>query len=271
MDLEKLTKHQIILLTLLVSFMTSIATGIVTVSLMNQASPQVTRIINQVVQQTVEKVVPVQQGPITGGTVVKTVVQSDDVVAQSVSAARKGIIRITVKGSDKLIARGIIINSSGMALTDREALIDSGASAFDAILFSGQRVPITIPTGQSSADPILRIAVTVGTSTGFAPAYLADPQKLTLGEGVIRIDGIAADTVSEGVIAMIPSSSSSNSPTEVEASMTSQTPGSVLLSLFGDVIALSTTVSQAQGSDFYSVPTTTLSVATTTPAAKSSL
>ena len=35
--MENLTKPQIILLTLLVSFVTSIATGIVTVALMNQA------------------------------------------------------------------------------------------------------------------------------------------------------------------------------------------------------------------------------------------
>ena len=34
MDLEKLTKHQTVLLTLLVSFVTSIATGIVTVGLL---------------------------------------------------------------------------------------------------------------------------------------------------------------------------------------------------------------------------------------------
>ena len=56
--MEDLNKNQIILLTLLVSFITSIATGIVTVSLFEQAPQGVTRTINRVVERTVERVVP---------------------------------------------------------------------------------------------------------------------------------------------------------------------------------------------------------------------
>jgi len=58
MDIEQLTKTQIILLTLLVSFVTSIATGIVTVTLMDQAPPAITRTINRVVEKTIQTVVP---------------------------------------------------------------------------------------------------------------------------------------------------------------------------------------------------------------------
>ena len=52
--MESLTKTQIVLLVLLVSFVTSLATGIVTVTLVNQAPQPVTHTINKVV----EKLVP---------------------------------------------------------------------------------------------------------------------------------------------------------------------------------------------------------------------
>ena len=58
MDIEQLNRTQILLLTLLVSFVTSIATGIVTVSLMGQAPHGITQTVNRIFERTVEKVVP---------------------------------------------------------------------------------------------------------------------------------------------------------------------------------------------------------------------
>ena len=56
--MEHLTKQQIILLTLLVSFVTSIATGIVTVSLINQAPANTTNTIERVIENTVAAALP---------------------------------------------------------------------------------------------------------------------------------------------------------------------------------------------------------------------
>src|ERR1700754_2442019 len=100
MDLEHLTKHQIVLLTLLVSFVTSIATGIVTVSLVNQAPSGVTRTINQIVEHTVEKVVPSTQGASAGLGITHTVpektvvVKDDDLAAQSIAAMQQSLVRV---------------------------------------------------------------------------------------------------------------------------------------------------------------------------------
>ena len=58
MDIEQLNKFQIVLLTLLVSFITSIATGIVTVALMEQAPPVIPQTINRIVERTIERTVP---------------------------------------------------------------------------------------------------------------------------------------------------------------------------------------------------------------------
>ncbi len=64
MAVEDLNKNQIILLTLLVSFVTSIATGIVTVTLIDQAPAPVAQTINQIVERTIERVGGRQEIPI---------------------------------------------------------------------------------------------------------------------------------------------------------------------------------------------------------------
>ncbi|MEK7612807.1 MAG: hypothetical protein AAB449_01510 [Patescibacteria group bacterium] len=245
MDLEQLTKHQIILLTLLVSFVTSIATGIVTVSLMDQAPQSVTQTINRIVERTVEKVVPTDLSALV--TTEKTVIVKDDqLAAQSIASVQKAIIRITaVNNPTQLLARGVIVGK-GIALTDRGALAASGATQFEAILYSGDRAPISIVAGTS---PIAVVAI--GTSTP-ALATLGDASKLQLGQSVIRIGGTGTDNIGVGVVAQLPSS---DHPKLIEASVSSATPGSILLTIFGEVVGMITADSLAvsAGAEFYSV------------------
>ncbi|MDQ5955247.1 MAG: serine protease Do [Patescibacteria group bacterium] len=248
MDLEQLTKHQIILLTLLVSFVASIATGIVTVSLMNQAPPSVTRTINQIVEHTVQTVTPSNNGPVTN-TVKTVVVKDEDLAAQSIASLQKGIIRITAKGSNDLIARGVIIEASGVAITDKAALEDSGALSFEAILPGGQRVPATIKKSLATTSPLAILSLVIGTSTGFAAVPLAEVSKLQLGQSVLRISGEGVDVVDQGVIAMLPSGQSS----KIEASTVSKIPGSLIATRFGELIGITTSDSLDSGADFYSI------------------
>ncbi len=248
MDLEQLTKHQIILLTLLVSFVTSIATGIVTVSLMNQAPPSVTRTINQIVEHTIQTVTPSNNGPVTN-TVKTVVVKDDDLTAQSIANLQKSIIRITTKGSNELIARGVIIETSGVAITDKAALEASGALSFEAILPGGQRVSATLKKSQATTSPIAILSLSVGTSTGFAAVPLIEVSKLRLGQSVLRISGEGVDVVDQGVIARIPSGQSST----IETSTASKIPGSLIATRFGELIGITTSDSLDAGADFYSI------------------
>ena len=255
MDLEQLTKHQIILLTLLVSFVTSIATGIVTVSLMDQAPAGVTKIVNQIVEHTVETVAPSTQGAsaATATTEKTVVVKDDDLTAQSIASVQKSIVRITKVGGKDLLTRGVIIDSKGTVLADASALGANGTDAFEAILASGERVPVSKVT-TSTTSPIATLTLALGTTTGSAPATLGKISSLKLGQSVIRIGGTGADTVGNGVIASLPKQDD-GSQTQIEATVSSGTPGAILITLFGEVIGLTTADSGLTGADFYSIPT----------------
>lgn len=271
MDLEHLTKHQIVLLTLLVSFVSSIATGIVTVSLMNQAPPEISRTINQIVERTVQTVAPAAAVATTPATTVKTVVvNNDDLAAQSIANVQKSIVRIIdTKDPKSLVARGVIVDKSGLALTDRSALVASGASSFAALLPDGTQVPATIVKDQATTTDTLMLSLAVGTTTSWAPAAIADLSKVKLGQTVIRIGGVGADSVNTGVVATLAHQGL------IEASVSSMTPGSIIMTLFGEVVGITTGDSADMGADFYSTasvpaPSTVAAPTTKQPATSSS-
>ncbi len=252
MDIEHLTKHQIVLLTLLISFITSIATGIVTVSLMGQAPPGVTKVVNQIVEHTVEKVIPSTQGAAAATTEKTVVVKDDDLAAQSIAKVQKGVIRVTIAGSDLLVARGVIIDAKGVALTDRDALMTADGTKFEAILVTGERVPAIVRQSTASTSPFAVLDLVVGTTTGWAAIPFADQKKLVLGQSVIRIGGKGADTIGSGVVASFPTK---ETPTLIAASAESATPGSLLMTIFGEVIGISTAASLKEGTEFYTIVT----------------
>ena len=58
-----------------------------------------------------------------------------------------------------------------------------------------------------------------------------------------------------GVIAKLPSTMSSAHRDLIEASVVSTTPGSILLTLFGEAVGITTGDSAEVGSDFYTIST----------------
>lgn len=119
--MEDLNHNQVLLLTILVSFVTSIATGIVTVSLMQEAPTTVTQTINRVVERTVEKVIPGETKTVVKE--VSTVINVDDLVVEAVKKASPAVMTIysTKSTSTKVgfaIADGTYVATMGVAAKD---------------------------------------------------------------------------------------------------------------------------------------------------------
>lgn len=125
MDIEELNKTQIVLLTLLVSFVTSIATGIATVTLVEQAPTDVTRVINKVVERTIEIVKPVQGASvITKETTI--IVKEEDAITETISLIKESSVEVLAEGGTYL--GGGFVTSGGEFVVTDSALVSTDGS-----------------------------------------------------------------------------------------------------------------------------------------------
>lgn len=122
MDIKELDKRQMVLLTLLITFVVSIATGIVTVSLMNQAPKSVPYTVNNVIQRTIEKVSTVSSISSSD-----TVDKKENQKEEESSNSYGGDINIKIYRGDsieesKLQGEGVLISDSGLIIADSSIL-----------------------------------------------------------------------------------------------------------------------------------------------------
>lgn len=152
MDLEQLTKTQLVLLALLVSFVTSIATGIVTVTLIDQAPTDITRTINTVVEKTVERVVPGETKIVERIKEISNPTQSDLAVG-AIDKNRPVLVRL-VGDKGEILSRGFFVSVSGDAVV---TLVDE-AKAGDkfSLVWLGEKsassTPITVMVDKVDAE-----------------------------------------------------------------------------------------------------------------------
>jgi len=107
MDIEDLSKSQLLLLTLLVNFVMSIATGIVTVSLLDEAPPIITQTVNRIVEHTVETVAPAAATPSTPAPSQPS--EEDRLVSAVASANARTVFLYKDSVASPALARGIYL------------------------------------------------------------------------------------------------------------------------------------------------------------------
>lgn len=246
MDIEKLTKNQIVLLTLLISFVTSIATGIVTVSLMEQAPPAITQTVNHIVERTVEKVVPqsLQPASVAAAATIQektVVIKESDLIAEALEHVRPSIVRIYSSESENpmFLGIGVVIDRSGIIVTDTNAM----GELADAVIVSGDskvRAFVTRRDTDASVAYLQGATTTIdGNSAVWLPAGLS-AKKIALGETVFMITGKTVQRVDNGIVtALIPG----ESETVVLDTNIASGPimfGSPLVDTNGEIVGVST-------------------------------
>lgn len=199
--MEQFTKQQLILLALLVAFVSSIVTGITTVSLMAQDPQGVTQTINRVVERTIEKVAT----PDNSAAVAKPqkevtiVVREEEFVTKAVQEAHDAIVRIKNKKDGALLGIGVVINSEGIIIADRNAVpiikeytgIYQGVS-YDLVIDKNDK-----KTGLITFKFRNNVPVTLN------PISIGDSEKILAGQSIVAISGADRDTVSVGIVSSV--------------------------------------------------------------------
>ncbi len=274
MDIEELNRFQIILLTLLVSFVTSIATGIVTVTLLAQAPPAVTETINHVVERTIQTIVPSATSTKQTGTTQTVIVKEDDLITGSIASAFQKTGRVfsgtasssPVVGLAAEIAPNLLITDSSI-VSDQHLVSIGGVSA----LFS---------VSQTFPDIGIAILTPIATSTILGdPFKIGDINALKLGATVTAVLGVSNERIAIGSVSakfsLADVAKKGAASVSVHAIDTNLDGGSItgapLVNIFGDLVGISTGASQTAGGKGTFVSASDLvavlsAKATTTPA-----
>ncbi len=249
MNMEQLSKSQIVLLTLLISFVTSIATGIVTVSLMDQAPPIVSQTVNRIIERTVEKVTPAGLAAATAVTQEKTIIIKEaDLISQALVRANPSIVRLYTTSTDTpaFLALGVVMDASGTIVSDAD-VFKAGDVAI-AELASGSHVRVAL-TSQDATSAIAYLASATSTLEGKSPVWspiAISGTHPTLGATVIALAGKSTARVAAGIVtALISSQEEGPQVIDTDVSESLMLAGSPLITTEGSLLGIRTGVARA--------------------------
>jgi len=247
--MEDLNKNQIVLLTVLISFVTSIATGIMTSSLLQEAPIEVTRTINRIVEKTIETITPTIITTPRQKEVTTVVVKEEDLIVESINKNVKSILRIEEKdgltGTISLYGIGLVVTKEGLIVADRQTI--SSSSAYNAIMSDGTKIELT-PIGVDKQTNFILFKSKLNATDKpytFVPTAFAEAEP-KLGQTLISVGGGVSNAVAIGrTVSLILKDSTVGTTTtkylsniETDLSTKDLLSGSPLFNLSGDVVGM---------------------------------
>lgn len=228
--MEDLTKTQLVLLTLLVSFVTSIGTGIITTSLLAEAPAGVTQTINRVVERTIEKVVPAPTNPLPPKEVT-VVVKEEDAIINTIDKLTKSVVSIKVRsanGTENFYGLGTIVSKDGLVVSDGESFVIDGS--YSATLHDGTVLSMEL-TSRNTGLAFFKIAQTSTQREFVAVPFSSTPLKL--GQSVIAVQGRDATSVAVGRVTALGSLS-----VTTDLASRGELPGGPIANLSGELVGI---------------------------------
>jgi len=241
MNIEHLSKSQLLLLTLLVSFVTSTATGVLTVSLLEETPQTVTQTVNRVVERTIERVEQSEQGASVVTRETTVVVKEEDVLGDSVQAHATRVVGLHVgTTTTAAMASGLFLPSKGLIVSGTDGIKEGELliKFADGTVISGE-VSSSSENGLTIITPVLAEDQKLPAVTGYE----------FLTEGVRRGQSIAALTargaIESGIISLVDGE-------KIETNLPqSRLPyGATAISTLGDIIGMHVAVTEQSGAQF---------------------
>lgn len=259
--MEDLSKHQLILLVLLITFITSIGTSIISFSLLQEAPVEVTQTINRVVERTIERVA--EPGEKTTEKVIETVVVSEeDRVVEAIGKNEKAIVRLKTSGADGsevVSGFGLVVNESGTMVADIRSY--TSTSAYSLVFSDGAVFPIgKVYIDNANKLVFIKPDTSKNQKYNFVPAALGDSSALKIGQSIVAISGRETNSVSIGRIKQFVLGSDKKTLESIISDIPSgrSLPGSPILSLSGEIVGMEAPV---DGDTFSYIPSEYLKAA----------
>ncbi len=232
MNIEDLSKTQLLLLTILVNFVTAIATAVMTVSLLDEAPPTVMQTVNRIVERTVETAAQTPLPAIPGiqAPVKETIIIRDEDLLSAAIRADAGRRVLIYKG-----ATSTPVIAYGTYLPDKRAVVTATATGLP------KEATIEFADGTTVEASLSRPGATL-TIYGFADAAalpgattpdLIASASLNQGQTLVALSREGAAV--SGIISIVGADG-------IRANVTGVPAGAAAVNISGDIIGIATGV-----------------------------